>query len=55
MVWLSVDCAIPSFAAALVKLRSLGDGQEPQQVVEVLPSPSARLARQRAKIYGSGR
>src|SRR5215218_2721926 len=23
MVWLSVDCAIPSFAAALVKLRSL--------------------------------
>ena len=35
MVWLSADCDTPSFAAALVKLRSSPDGQEGQQVVEV--------------------
>ena len=36
MVWLSADCDTPSFAAALVKLRSLRDREEGDQVVEVL-------------------
>ena len=36
MVWLSADCETPSFAAALVKLRSLRHSQEGKKVVDVL-------------------
>ena len=36
MVWLSADCETPSLAAALVKLRSRADGEEGEEVVEVV-------------------
>jgi hypothetical protein len=34
-VWLSADCATPSFAQALVKLRAR-DGEEDKEIVDVL-------------------
>ena len=40
MVWLSADWETPSFAAALVKLRSLRHCEEGKEVVDVLPRHS---------------
>ena len=40
MVWLSADCETPSFAAALVKLRSLRHGKEGKEIVDVLAGHS---------------
>lgn len=53
MVWLRVDWAIPSFAAALVKLRSSATARNHRRSLNCSLAIERLLAT--AKIYGAGR